>query len=74
MKKKTRPETSFVLFDVVYQDGTRTSYRKVPAAHINEFDGLGAAKAFIEDQDRKVAALSGVPRGPIKAVLRSTRS
>ena len=73
MKKKNRPDTSFFLFDVVYQDGTKTSYRKVPARQINEFDGVGAVKAFIEDQDRKVAELSGVHRGPIKAVLRSTR-
>jgi hypothetical protein len=73
MKKKNRPDTNFILFDVVYQDGTRTSYRKVPAGQIGEFDGIGAVKAFIEDQDRKVAALSGVHRGPIKAVLRSTR-
>jgi hypothetical protein len=73
MKKRTRPETNFILFDVVYQDGTRTSYRKVPAEEINEFDGIKAARVFIEDQDRKVAELSGVRRGPIKAILRSTR-
>lgn len=73
MRKKPRLETSFVLFDVVYQDGTRTSYRKVPAMQIDEFDDIKAARAFIEEQDRKVAEVSGMQRGPIKTLLRSTR-
>jgi hypothetical protein len=73
MRKKPRLETSFVLFDVVYQDGTRTSYRKVPASEIHELDGLKAAKAFIEAQDRNIAERSGVQRGPVKAVLRSAK-
>lgn len=73
MRKKTRLETSFVLFDVLYQDGTKTSYRKIPASEIHEHDGIKAAKAFIEAQDRTIAERSGVWRGPVKAVLRSTK-
>jgi hypothetical protein len=71
MRKKPRLETSFVLFDVIYQDGTKTSYRKVPASEIHELDGIKTARAFIEAQDRNIAARSGVQRGPVKAVLRS---
>jgi hypothetical protein len=79
MKKKPRLEAGFVLFDVVYHDGSRTSYRKVPAAQFGAFDDIRAAddikaaKAFIEQQDRNIAERSGVQRGPIKAVLRSTK-
>lgn len=73
MRKKPRLETSFVLFDVLYQDGTKTSYRKIPASEIHEHDGIKAAKAFIEEQDRTIAERSGVWRGPVKAVLRSTK-
>jgi hypothetical protein len=73
MKKKPRLEAGFVLFDVLYQDGTRTSYRKVPAAQLDEFDDIKVAKAFIEQQDRSIAERSGVQKGPIKAVLRSTK-
>ena len=73
MRKKPRLETSFILFDVIYQDGTRTSYRKVPASEIDELDGINAAKAFIEAQDRTIAQRSGVQRGPVRAVLRSTK-
>lgn len=46
MRKKTRLETSFILFDVIYQDGTKTSYRKVPASEIHELDGIKTARAF----------------------------
>lgn len=71
--RKKRLETSFVLFDVIYQDGTKTSYRKVPASEIHELDGIKTAKAFIEAQDRIIAAGSGVQRGPVKVVLRSKK-
>ena len=74
MRKKPRFETSFVLFDVIYQDGTKTSYRKVPASEIHELDDdIKVAKAFIEAQDRTIAERSGVQRAPVKAVLRSTK-
>jgi hypothetical protein len=56
MRKKPRLNTSFLLFDVIHQDGTKTSYRKVPASEIHEFDDLKAARAFIEAQDRNIAA------------------
>jgi hypothetical protein len=72
-KKKLRLETSFVLFDVIYQDGRKTSYRKVPASEIHELDDIKAARAFIEVQDRNLADQSGVHRGTIKEVLRSTK-
>ena len=59
----------FVMFDVVYQDGARTSNRKVPGAELAEGDA--AARGFIEAQDRTIAEMSGNPRGPIKSITRS---
>jgi hypothetical protein len=73
MKKKPRLETNFVLFDVLYQDGAKTSYRKVPASEIHELDDINSVKAFIEAQDRNIAERSGVQRGPVKAVFRSAK-
>ncbi len=73
MRKKPRLGTSFLLFDVIYEDGTKTSFRKVPASEIHEHDDIGAAKAFIEAQDRNIAVQSGIQRGPVKAILRSTK-
>ena len=31
------------------------------------------AKPYIEEQDRKIAEMSGKPRGPIKSVTRASR-
>lgn len=71
-KKKQQPAANgTVLFDVLYQDGTRTSNRKVPAAEVAGLDGDAPARTFIEAQDHKIAAMSGNPRGPIKSINRS---
>ena len=51
-KKKQPARNGFVLFDVVYQDGSRTSNRKVPSAEVGGLDGDEPIRAFIEAQDR----------------------
>jgi hypothetical protein len=66
---KRRSESSFVLFDVTYIDGSRSSNRKVPTTTVEE--GEDAAKAAIETQDQRVALASGRPQGVIKSVQRS---
>ncbi|HYH22352.1 MAG TPA: hypothetical protein VD995_27395 [Azospirillum sp.] len=70
-QKQTNTDSAFVLFDVLYQDGARTSNRKVPRAEVEGLDGEAQARAFIEAQDRKIAEMSGNPRGPIKSMTRS---
>jgi len=70
-RKKPAVDTGYVLFDVVYQDGRQTSNRKVPAADLGGLDGDDPAKTFIEEQDRKIAEMSGQSRGPIKTLKRS---
>jgi hypothetical protein len=70
-KKKKSATNGAVLFDVVYQDGTRTSNRKVPADLVGGLDGDAPARAWIEAQDRDIAAKSGQPRGPIQSITRS---
>ncbi|HEX4113799.1 MAG TPA: hypothetical protein VH020_14800 [Stellaceae bacterium] len=71
---KRRTESSFVTFDIIYEDGTRSSNRRVPS---NALDGLAededTAKSFLEAQDREIASASGRPRGPIRTVARSAR-
>lgn len=69
-KKKTN---DYLLFDVLYEDGARTSNRKVPTAELSGTDEDQAAKVFIEAQDRKIAEASGRPRGPVKEVVRVGR-
>lgn len=68
---KRRNLSSFVLFDVTYDDGSRTSNRKVPTSVVDGLAGEEEAKAIIEAQDREISASSGRPRGPIKSMVRS---
>jgi hypothetical protein len=60
----------FVLFDVLYEDGSRTSNRKVPGSELGGVDGDLPAKAYIEAADRQIAEVSGKPRAPIKSLTR----
>ncbi len=71
-RKKDKIDTSFVLFDVLYEDGTRASNRKVPGAELGGLDGDAPAKTYIMDQDRKIADLSGKAPRPIKSLIRSS--
>ena len=63
----------FILFDVLYEDGMRTSNRKVPGSEVGEVDGDLLAKTYIEAQDRQIAKISGKPRAPIKSLTRVRR-
>jgi len=56
---------------VFNQDGSSTSNRKIPSADLGGLDGDTPAKSIIEAQDRKIAEMSGRPRGPIKTISRS---
>ena len=70
-RKKQPGGNGFVLFDVVYEDGARTSNRKVPSSELGGLDGDAPARAFIEAQDHKITEMSGNRRGPIKSITRS---
>lgn len=70
-RKKPTPKDAFVLFNVVYEDGTQTSNRKVPSSALGGLEGDGPAQTIIEDQDRQIAEHSGQPRAPIKTLARA---
>ena len=63
----------FILFDVLYEDGTRTSNRKVPGSELADVVRDLLAKTFLEAQDRQIAEVSGKPRSPIKSLTRVRR-
>ena len=73
MRRKTTRDTEFVMFNVLYEDGTRSSNRKVPASDVTGLQGDEPALAIIEAQDRDIAEKSGRPRGPIKSVERAEK-
>lgn len=68
-RAKNKP-SDYVLFDVSYDDGSKTSNRKVPVSALPGLDEEIEARAFLEAQDRKIAEASGNPRGDIVRVTR----
>jgi hypothetical protein len=59
------------MFDVLYEDGTRSSNRKVSSSVLDGLDGDEPARGILEAQDREIAAASGRARSDIKSVVRS---
>lgn len=70
-RQKPTAKPDFVLFDVLYEDGTQTSNRKVPTSVLGGLDGDAPARAVIEAQDREIAERSGRRRSAIKSIARA---
>lgn len=70
-RKKPNPKAAFVLFNVIYEDGSQTSNRKVPSDILGGLDGDEPARNIIEEQDREIAERSGRSRGAIKSIERA---
>jgi hypothetical protein len=71
-RKKSKPvETGYALFDVFYEDGSRSSNRRVPRSILGGLDGDEPARRAIEEQDNAIAEKAGRPRVPIKSIKRS---
>jgi hypothetical protein len=68
---KSRASSAFVMFDVVYQDGTRSSNRKVALSALEGLDGDAPARGIVEAQDRDIALASGRPRSDVKTIVRT---
>lgn len=69
-RKKPTNKAEFLLFNVVYEDGSLSSNRKVPAAELEDGNSDGAVRAYLEAQDRDIAEKSGRPRDRIKSLSR----
>ncbi len=72
-RMKPRAESAVALFDVYYEDGTRSSNRKVPDSELAGPGGDDAALTFLTGQDQKIAERSGLAPRAIKRVVRSGR-
>jgi hypothetical protein len=69
-RQKPTARAEFAFFDVVYEDGTLTSNRKVPNSVLGGLDGDAPARDIIEAQDREIAERSGRMRSRIKSIAR----
>jgi hypothetical protein len=71
MPRKPGLNSEFVMFDVVYEDGSLRSNRKVPRELLGGLDGDKPAYGFLIEQDREIAEKSGRPPLKIKTISRS---
>jgi hypothetical protein len=71
MARKPATRAEYTLFDVIYEDGSRRSNRRVPSEVLGGLDGDAPARAVIEEQDRLVAEKSGTPALAVKNIHRS---
>jgi hypothetical protein len=70
-KKQKKIEDSFVFFDVIYEDGTKSSRRKINAAGVDASDVETFAMTEIMNQDRRISEMSGKSRGQVKTLVKS---
>jgi len=74
LNARTKKKSSdYILFNILYEDGSQTSNRKIPITELTGTNEEQAAKAFIEAQDRKIAESAGVLRGAVKTVSRAEK-
>jgi hypothetical protein len=72
MAKKPTARTDFVLFNVVYEDGSQKSNRKVPADVLDDpYDKDKAIREAIEAQDKAISEKSGLPPLAIRMIQRA---
>jgi hypothetical protein len=73
MARKPTARSEFVMFDVIYEDGSQRSNRKVDASLLGGLDGDEPARTAIMDQDRAISEKSGLPPLAIKSITRSAK-
>lgn len=71
MAKKPTARSEYVMFDVIYEDGSQRSNRKVDSSLLGGLDGDEPARAAIMEQDRTISEKSGLPPLQIKTIKRS---
>src|SRR6516165_53316 len=72
-RSTVRRVEDFILFDVLYEDGTRTSNRKIPGSELVDIDADLLAKTFIEAQKLQTTEISGSTPAPIESFTRVRR-
>ena len=69
-KPGTNPKGQFVFFDVIYEDGSQRSNRRVPASLAANPKDDADALGYLIEQDREIAEKSGRAPLKIKSILR----
>jgi hypothetical protein len=69
-KPGTNPKGEFAFFNVVYEDGSQRSNRRVSSELLGGLEGDEPARAFIVAQDREIAEKGGRVPLAIKSLSR----
>ena len=69
-KPGTNPKGEFAFFNVVYEDDSQKSNRRVPSELLGGLDGDEPARGFIMEQDREISEKAGRPPMEIKSIER----
>jgi hypothetical protein len=69
-KPATNPKGEFAFFNVVYEDDSQRSNRRVPSDLLGGLDGDEPARGYILEQDRDIAEKSGRAPLAIKSISR----
>ncbi|MDP4006497.1 hypothetical protein [Methylobacterium sp. NEAU K] len=62
-----------VLFDVMFEDGSRASNRRVPMDILGGLDGDQPARDLIEKQEAEIAEKAGRPPRAIQSLTRAAK-
>ena len=76
MAKRTKQlpqDRGFVLFDVMFEDGSRASNRRVPMEILGGLDGDQPARDLIEQQEAEIAQKAGRPPRAIQSLTRAAK-
>ncbi|MGH1592273.1 hypothetical protein ACRBEV_32645 (plasmid) [Methylobacterium phyllosphaerae] len=71
--KQLPQDRGFVLFDVVFKDGSRASNRRVPMEILGGLDGDQPARYLIEQQEAEIAEKAGRAPRVIQSLARAAR-
>jgi hypothetical protein len=71
--KSAPQERGTVLFDAVFEDGSRASNRRVPMEILGGLDGDEPARQLIEQQEAEIAQKAGRPPRAIQSLTRAAK-
>jgi hypothetical protein len=71
MARRPGSRTEYVFFDVLYEDGSQRSNRRVPADILGGLEKDVPARTYIEEQDREIGERSGLAPLAIKELWRT---
>ena len=73
MAKKPTARVEYVTYNVVYEDGSQRSNRRVPADLLGGLDGDEPVLQALMEQDRLISEKSGIPPLAIKSFTRASK-